>query len=290
MTLELIHEPKISKLTTLGIGGSAQALATVRDIDGLDELSVFMEKQSARIIALGNGSNMLAADGKLDIVFIKVSPEKIPEPELQGTSVKVHAASALPRLLGFFTYNGLSGMEGLCGIPGTVGGAVAMNAGSYGTDISASLEKVRLWTPSKGLFWKDKTEIEFGYRHFNPGTDEFTLVWEAVFELNKADRDKIKKELNAVISRKKTTQPILERTAGCVFKNPENESAGKLLDQAGFKGKKNGGMAFSTIHANFLVNKDHGTGSQAMELLDEAVAAVKDKFNVTLEHEVVILK
>jgi UDP-N-acetylmuramate dehydrogenase len=290
MTLELIHEPKISKLTTLGIGGSAQALATVRDIDGLDELSVFMEKQSAKIIALGNGSNMLAADGKLDIVFIKVSPENIPEPELQGTSVKVHAASALPRLLGFLTYNGLSGMEGLCGIPGTVGGAVAMNAGSYGTDISASLEKVRLWTPSKGLFWKNKNEIEFGYRHFNPGTDEFTLVWEAVFELNKADRDKIKKELNAVISRKKTTQPILERTAGCVFKNPENESAGKLLDQAGFKGRKNGGMAFSTIHANFLVNKDHGTGSQAMELLDEAVAAVKDKFNVTLEHEVVILK
>lgn len=290
MTLELTFEPKISELTTLGIGGRAQALATVRNVGDLDKLSGFMDKQSARIIALGNGSNMLGSDGELEIVFIKIQPEKIPEPVLDGRTVRVHGASSLPRLLGFLTYHGLTGMEGLCGIPGSVGGAVAMNAGSYGTDIKASLKRVRLWTPQKGIFWKDADEIEFGYRHFNPLTGEFTLVWEAEFELNEGNRDQIKKELHSVISKKKSTQPILKKTAGCVFKNPENESAGKLLDQAGFKGRKKGGVSFSDVHANFLVNNGGGTSSQAFELMNEAVDAVREKFSVTLEHEVVILK
>lgn len=290
MTLELTYEPKISELTTLGIGGTAQAVATVCDVSGLDELSAYIEKQSARIMALGNGSNLLAGDGKLDIVFIRVRPEEIPDPTIEGTTVKAHGAMPLPVLLGKVSYAGLSGMEGLCGIPGTVGGAVAMNAGSYGTDIKATLKKVRLWTPSKGLFWKDACEMELSYRHFNPGTDEFTLVWETVFELQKEERDKIKESMRSIILHKKSTQPIMERTAGCVFKNPEGESAGMLLDRAGFKGKKLGGMAFSDIHANFLVNKNRGTGSQAFELMELAVSAVKDKFKITLEPEVVILK
>lgn len=290
MTLELAYEPQISGLTTLGIGGTARAVATVRDVQGLDELAKYLQKQFSQVMALGKGSNLLASDGELDIVFIKVRPERIPAPVIEGTSVTVHGGMNLPRLLGNLVPAGLSGMEGLCGIPGTVGGAVAMNAGSYGTDIKAVLEKARLWTPSAGLFWKDAEDMDFGYRHFDPKTGEFTLVWEARFSLENAPAETIKEGMHSFISRKKTTQPVLEKTAGCVFKNPEGESAGKLLDQAGFRGRKHGGMAFSEMHANFLVNRDGGTGSQALELMEEAVGTVKEMFSVTLEPEVVILK
>ncbi len=295
MTLELLHEPKMADLTSLGIGGTARALAKVRDEAGLDELSFFHEKEAASLIAIGEGSNMLAADGKLNYAFVNVDLVNKVEPEIsvdddQAITVKVSADTRLPGLLAFLIRNGFSGMEGLAGIPGSVGGSIAMNAGSYGTDIEATITRARLWTPSKGLFWKSADEMEFGYRHFSAGTNEFTLVWEAEFKFSKSTEDEVKKNVQAIFAKKKSSQPILEKTAGCVFKNPEGHSAGKLLDDAGFKGKTIGGMAFSEMHANFLVNKGNGTGAEALELLDMATEAVLKKFGVTLESEVIILQ
>ncbi|OEU70186.1 MAG: UDP-N-acetylenolpyruvoylglucosamine reductase [Desulfovibrio sp. S3730MH75] len=295
MTLELLHEPKMADLTSLGIGGTARALAKVRDEAGLDELSIFHKKEAAGLIAIGEGSNMLAGDGKLNYAFVnmdlanKVEPE-IAEDDAQDITVKVSADTRLPGLLAFLIRNGLSGMEGLAGIPGSVGGSIAMNAGSYGTDIATTITRARLWTPSKGLFWKNADEMDFGYRHFSAGTDEFTLVWEAEFKFSKSTENEVKKNVQAVFAKKKSSQPVLEKTAGCVFKNPEGHSAGKLLDDAGFKGKIIGGMAFSEIHANFLVNKGNGTGAEALELLGMATEAVLKKFGVTLESEVIILQ
>ncbi|WP_031480777.1 UDP-N-acetylmuramate dehydrogenase [Maridesulfovibrio frigidus] len=295
MMLELLHEPKMADLTSLGIGGTARALAKVRDEAGLEELSIFHEKEAVGLIAIGEGSNMLAADGKLNYAFVnvdlanKVAPE-FSEDDTRDITVRVSADTRLPGLLAFLIRNGLSGMEGLAGIPGSVGGSIAMNAGSYGTDIAASITKARLWTPSKGLFWMNVDEMDFGYRHFSAGTDEFTLVWEAEFKFNRSTEDEVKKNVQDVFAKKKSSQPVLEKTAGCVFKNPEGHSAGKLLDDAGFKGKTIGGMAFSEMHANFLVNKGSGTGAEALELLDMATEAVLKKFGVTLESEVIILQ
>ncbi|MBI9109728.1 UDP-N-acetylmuramate dehydrogenase [Maridesulfovibrio ferrireducens] len=290
MTLELLHEPKMADLTSLGIGGTARALAKVRDEAGLDELAFFHEKEAAGLIAIGEGSNMLAADGKLNIAFVHMALAKKNEPEISGLTVRVSADTRLPGLLAFLIRNGLSGMEGLAGIPGSVGGSIAMNAGSYGTDMAASVTRVRLWTPSKGLFWKNADEMNFGYRHFSPETGEFTFIWEAEFLLNRSFEAVVKSKVQEVFSKKKSSQPVLEKTAGCVFKNPEGYSAGKLLDDAGFKGKTLGGMAFSEMHANFLVNKGQGTGAEALELLDMATEAVNNKFGITLETEVIVLQ
>ncbi|SMF00938.1 UDP-N-acetylmuramate dehydrogenase [Desulfovibrio gilichinskyi] len=290
MTLELLHEPKMADLTSLGIGGTARALAKVRDEAALDQLSLFFERESAGLIAIGEGSNMLAADGKLNLAFVHVDLAEKIKPEISGLTVKVSADTRLPGLLAFLIRNGLSGMEGLAGIPGSVGGSIAMNAGSYGTDMAASLKRVRLWTPSKGLFWKNADEMSFGYRHFSSETGEFTLVWEAEFSLSKSTESEVKNKVQEVFNKKKSTQPVLEKTAGCVFKNPEGFSAGKLLDEAGFKGKTLGGMAFSEVHANFLVNKGQGTGTAALELLNMATQAVLNKSGVTLETEVIILQ
>lgn len=289
MTLELLHKPDMSALTSLGIGGNARVLAKVRDENGLDELARFVENEGPELMAIGEGSNMLAADGDINIALIQIEKTEKPEASITGSTVRVPADMRLPGLLSVLIKNDLSGMEGLAGIPGSVGGSVAMNAGSYGTDMSKSVQRVRLWTPGTGLIWKDAHELEWGYRHFSAGTGQFTLIWEVELKLSHCDQGKVRAAVKDTFARKKATQPVLEKTAGCVFKNPEGHSAGRLLDEAGFKGRQLGGMAFSETHANFLVNKGAGNASQALELMTQAQVSVAEKFGVTLKPEVIIL-
>ncbi|NDV21140.1 UDP-N-acetylmuramate dehydrogenase [Desulfovibrio sp. JC022] len=289
MTLELLHKPGMAQLTSLGIGGNARVLAKVRDEAGLDELSRFVEREGSDLLAIGEGSNILAGDGELNLALVQMACERKAEAEISGTSVRVPADMRLPGLLSVLIKNGLSGMEGLAGIPGSVGGSVAMNAGSYGTDMQSSVKRVRLWTPEKGLFWKDAANLKWGYRHFSTGTDEFFLVWEVEFELAPSTEAEVRSRIKDTFDKKKATQPVTAKTAGCVFKNPEGYSAGKLLDDAGFRGRNLGGMGFSEMHANFLENKGNGTAAQALELMSQATEAVSDKFGVTLKPEVIIL-
>ncbi|NDV25448.1 UDP-N-acetylmuramate dehydrogenase [Desulfovibrio sp. JC010] len=289
MTLELLHKPGMARLTSLGIGGNARVLAKVRSESGLDELSRFIEREGCDLLAIGEGSNILAGDGEINLALVQVACERKPEAEINGTSVLVPADMRLPGLLSVLIKNGLSGMEGLAGIPGSVGGSIAMNAGSYGTDMQASVKRVRIWTPSRGLFWKDAADLEWGYRHFSTGDDEFFLVWEVEFELSRSTEEKVRSRIKETFEKKKATQPVTAKTAGCVFKNPEGHSAGKLLDDAGFRGKNLGGMGFSKMHANFLENKGGGTAEQALELMAQASEAVAEKFGVTLKPEVIIL-
>lgn len=289
MTLELLHKPSMAKLTSLGIGGNARVQAKVRDEAGLDELSRFVEREGSDLLAIGEGSNMLAGDGELNLALVQVACDRKAQAEISGTTVLVPADMRLPGLLSVLIKNGLGGMEGLAGIPGSVGGSIAMNAGSYGTDMQASVKRVRLWTPSKGLFWQGAAELEWGYRHFSLGNDEFFLVWEVEFELSLSTEKEVRAKIKETFEKKKATQPVTAKTAGCVFKNPEGYSAGKLLDDAGFKGRNLGGMGFSEMHANFLENKGDGTAEQALELMSQATEAVAEKFGVTLKPEVIIL-
>lgn len=166
MTLELLHKPSMAELTSLGIGGSARALAKVRDEAGLDELSRFVESERSALLAIGEGSNMLAGDGNLNLTLIQIDRAQKKEAEVSDNTVKVQADMRLPKLLATLIKKGLSGMEGLAGIPGSIGGSIAMNAGSYGTDIQSSVKRVRLWTPTKGLFWKDTAELVMGISSF----------------------------------------------------------------------------------------------------------------------------
>jgi UDP-N-acetylmuramate dehydrogenase len=178
----------------------------------------------------------------------------------------------------------------MAGIPGSVGGAVAMNAGSYGTEIKDVVTRVRLWTPAQGLFWKDAAECRWDYRHFDPNiTLGKCMIWEVEMALTESTTDAVKKTMTAIYTKKKETQPVAARSAGCIFKNPEGQSAGQLLDKAGFRGKKLGGVGFSELHANFLVNHGTGTSEQAVELIKQARDAVREQFGVNLETEVIFL-
>ena len=288
MGLDVRQRPLLKELTTLGLGGAALAEAVVRAESDLDELGRFMAGSGGRPFVLGGGSNLLAEDHDLELVLLAV--RNAGTPERSGQTVRCGAGTRMPSLLKFCEEAGLSGLEPLAGIPGTVGGAVAMNAGSYGAEIKDLLTRIRLWTPQRGLFWVEAKDCSFGYRHFSaPEGTGRPLVWEAEFALAPAEPGAVRAKARETLDKKKATQPIAARSAGCVFKNPPGQSAGKLLDEAGFKGKRLGNMGFSELHANFLVNLGGGRSAEALELLETARNAVFERFGTRLELEVIVL-
>ena len=293
MTLERIAQPSLAERTTLKLGGTAEVELVARDERDVDEVGEFLMREPLRPFVIGEGSNILAPDGHLDMALIRVAaahgPERI-EKNGGRLIVRCGAGQRLPGLLGWAQMAGLSGLEGLTGIPGSVGGAVAMNAGSYGTEIGDVVNRVRLWSPGQGLFWLDREQCEFGYRHFAPAIPVGKgLIWQVELILNESQPKLVRKAMQENYNRKKATQPVTAHSAGCVFKNPEGQSAGKLLDKAGMKGARLGGMAFSDLHANFLINTGGGTSEDALELIDRARDKVKEQFGIILEMEVIIL-
>lgn len=293
MGIEFIKYPELSKLTTLGFGGAAELMAVVRDPGDLDELSEFLMTTNLRPLVIGRGSNLLAREESTDLLLIKVESPITPDRvESDATTLTLRAGAGLkfPALLGWAKKAGLSGLENLTGIPGTVGGAVAMNAGSYGTEFGSLLTRIQLWSPTDGVFWKNAEDCGWGYRHFDPRVNMGkALVLNVEMTLRISSTDKVAAAMSHIYDKKKATQPVTARTAGCVFKNPEGHSAGKLLDDAGFKGKTLGNVGFSPMHANFLENLGGGTASEALELMDMAVQSVKERFGVVLEREVIVV-
>lgn len=292
MDLTVTSGPLLSERTTLKLGGRAVAEISVSGEAGLDRLAAEMERIGGRPLVLGWGSNLLARDGELDLLLIRPCFEHGPEVtgERDGkVIVRCGAGVRLPLLLGWAAKRGLSGLEGLAGIPGSVGGAVAMNAGSYGVSICQAMTRARVWTQARGLEWIGPEGYEFAYRHFGLKNEGLFLVAEAELVLTRDRSETVREAMRANLARKKATQPITLATAGCVFKNPQGQSAGRLLDQAGFKGRRLGGVGFSDMHANFLANYGGGTAAQALDLLEEAWSEVLGKSGVSLEMEVKVV-
>ncbi|MBQ7586044.1 MAG: FAD-binding protein, partial [Desulfovibrionaceae bacterium] len=258
--MEMVEGPWLSKLTTLGLGGQALALLKPSTLEDLAAVPGLLARLGGDPLVLGRGSNLLCDEGELPLVLI--SPKFLAEPEIleedeHRVKISVGAGVGLPKLLQFCAKNGFSGLEGLAGIPGTVGGAIAMNAGSFGTETCARLCQVEIWQPA-GLLTLGPESFSYAYRTFKfLGSDAFYVIYKAYFSLTKACSRGIFSLMNLKFLEKKSKQPIQARSAGCVFKNPsKDKSAGYLLEAAGFKGKKLGGMAFSSLHANFLLNLD----------------------------------
>ncbi|WP_319583329.1 UDP-N-acetylmuramate dehydrogenase [uncultured Pseudodesulfovibrio sp.] len=293
MPLELTANPLLSERTTLRLGGPAVVEAVVRETADLDELSAFLTRETLPPFVLGAGSNLLAGDGPLELALVHIAdcpgPERV-ERDGEAIIIRCGAGLRLPGLLGWAQKAGFSGLEGMTGIPGTVGGAVAMNAGSYGVEIGDLVTRIRVWSPAGGLVWLDRSQCAFDYRHFSPvKMPGKCLVWEVELALGESDPKSVRRAMHGVYEKKKKTQPVTAWTAGCVFKNPPEESAGRLLDKAGMKGVRLGHMAFSDIHANFLVNLGGGNAADALELMDMGRARVFEQFGITLEPEVIVL-
>lgn len=290
--LEIRYSPSLSERTTLRLGGTAIAEILLHDQQDALLLKEALKTTGGTPCILGAGSNILAQDGTLPITLVR--PVISGEPDIIGQNdsevyVRVSAGMRLPRLLAFCASRGLSGLEGLCGIPGTVGGAVAMNAGSYGCEVCSRLYEVEIFEPEKGDVCRiQKGSFKYAYRSFKiENMASRFLILGATFVLTPGESDGIKQKMSLNFFKKKSTQPVKAHSAGCVFKNPpQGPSAGKLLDDAGFKGRKLSGMAFSSIHANFLINEGGGTSAVAFELISQAKEAVRTRFGIELETEV----
>ncbi len=292
--MRVFESPLLRELTILRLGGRAIALVETEHVRDLDDLASAVERLGGRPVSLGRGSNVLAEDKELPLVLVRAARKNPPEIICRNAGrvlIRVEAGLALPQLLAWAEKNGLSGLEGLAGIPGQVGGSVAMNAGSYGVEIGRRVCSMRVFSPSGGLRILGSGAFEPAYREMRmPGlggaANDWWLIWDVEMALTPDSPENIAARMAGHLAQKRATQPLTGNTAGCVFRNPEGHSAGRLIDEAGLKGRRLGGMAFSEVHANFLVNEGQGTSEQALELMQLAVQAVGERFGVNLQHEV----
>ena len=287
-----VRNPSLSAITTLGLGGTCSLELTVSSRDDLAAMDDRLRELGLPVYVVGRGSNIFGLDGSHEAVLVRPAFTDGPavlgdETADGGVLVSCGAGISLPVLLAFLREKGLSGMEGLAGIPGTVGGAVAMNAGSFGTSTAESLDSVEIWSGGR-LVRLTPDACETGYRHFRPrGLAGSFLVVSAVFRLSRSTSQDVAAGMQHNFQMKKSRQPITARSAGCVFRNPAcGVSAGALLERAGFRGRRKDSVALSEQHANFLVNLGGGTSAEALALLEEARTAVRAMAGVELDFEV----
>lgn len=283
--------PRMAERTTLRLGGPVLAEIDLRVPESAARVPEIALRLGGTPVCLGAGSNILAGDGLLPLVVVRdASPPSIETEEDGAGRVRVRASASvkLPALLARLAGMDLGGLEGLAGIPGLVGGAAAMNAGSFGQCVADAVESVSVATGEGFVKTFGRDEISFGYRHMDlPGLEGWRMILAATFILERKAPGEVAAAARAHMARKKATQPVGAACAGCVFTNPSPENpAGKLLEEAGFKGRRLGGMAFSAMHANFLINEGRGTSGQALELIAAAKNAVWEQRGIALEMEV----
>lgn len=288
-----IMEPLLAERTSIRLGGKAIAELILNSENDLWRLGERLGHLGGKCFFLGAGTNILARDGELPVVLVRYAVEDDPaivEERRETVLVRAGASVPLPRLLRYCAAQGLGGLEGLVGIPGSVGGAIAMNAGSFGCEVGPCLASVRAFDGSN-VTDVDASCLDYGYRRMSLGKNggEY-LVLSGTFRLTRKARDGISLLMRHNFFEKKSKQPVTAWSAGCVYKNPApTQSAGKLLDAAGFRGKSLGGMMFSPLHANFLINTGRGSAAAAHDLMRLAEDEVKRRFGITLEPEVRML-
>ena len=276
----LVNEP-LSNWTSIGTGGKADFLVFPEDADELLKLVCTLENSGVRWFVMGLGSNVLFPDSGFRGVVIKT--DNLNNMVIEKNLVKVEAGVRLEALLRKAAEKGLGGLEGLTGIPGSVGGAVRMNAGAYGYEIGPHIKDVLCVVEGE----LKSMEYRYNYR-FSSVMD--MVVVETVVEFEERERNKILEEMEDFRNRRKKTQPLDRKTFGSVFKNPEGKKAWELLLEAGLPGTRIGGAMFSRKHANFIENTGNARTEDVIELINLAKEKVYEKTGIKLEEEVVIVK
>lgn len=276
----------LSKLTTIGTGGPAAAFARPESLASLEEVLRWAEERELPSVVVGLGSNLLASDAGVEALVLRLAGD-LATVELDGEILRAGGGAANAVCLHRARAAGLGGLEFASAIPGTAGGGVRMNAGAYGSDYAAILERA-LVVSADGSGWLDAGQLELSYRH--SGLRLGQVVARVEYRLTPRPPEEIKVEVAGLVARRKATQPTNKRTFGSVFKNPPGEiGAGRLLELCGLKGHRIGGAAISPRHANFVENVDRATSADCLALMTEARRRARDRFGVELEREVVLV-
>lgn len=282
----LWNEP-MAKHTTFRVGGAAEVLIQVRDKEQLQKLVSYFGKVSQEYFILGKGSNLLVSDQGYQGAILDMS-RYFTQVRIEGNKIYAQAGASLPQVAVLAAANGLSGLEFAAGIPGTVGGAVVMNAGAYDGEMKQVVKCVTVLDQEGEEMELDNVTMEFGYRTSIIKNRPF-LVQEVVFELCPGDKEEIMKKGAEFNHRRKEKQPLEYPSAGSTFKRPEGYFAGKLIMDAGLRGYRIGGAQVSEKHCGFVINVGNATASDIHDLMDEVSEKVKEQFGVRLEPEVVRL-
>jgi len=275
----------LAKRTWYGLGGAADYFIRPKTVEQLKEVVRRCTNNNIRIYVMGFGSNLLISDEGLRGAVIKLETEQFSQMEFDGDEVTAWAGAELSKLVLTCVEKGLSGIEALTGIPGSVGGAVKMNAGGNFGDFGSAVETVTLMDSDGNIFEKSKPELVFDYRRTNI-TAKFILSTR--LKLNESDSEQIMRTVKEIWIYKKNNQPLNTKNSGCIFKNPQDGSAGALIDRAGLKGLRIGGAVVSEKHANFIIAEKECTSSDVMKLIETIKEKVKEQFDIELELEVEI--
>jgi UDP-N-acetylmuramate dehydrogenase len=283
--VELRTGTAMSGLTSLGIGGTTDLLR-IKKHEGIPELLNLLDEFGIPHKFLGGGSNLLVGDGELPWVVLNlVRPE--PDVVIEGTFAQVDAAADLGRTVTFCAKNDLGGMEGLIGVPGTVGGALRMNAGAYGMQIGSYVREVKLYrAAARKIEILSRNQISFEYRHTSFAADDMMLA--VKLELPSKAFKEILQGIRICNEKRRSSQPLGQKSAGCIFKNPPGASAGRMIDELGLKGLNVGDARISDRHANFFVNAGTASAKDMLTLIGDVRERVRQAFDVELEHEVVL--
>ncbi|HXA82153.1 MAG TPA: UDP-N-acetylmuramate dehydrogenase, partial [Methylomirabilota bacterium] len=267
------------------IGGTTDLLRILRH-EAIPGLLRLLDEHGVPHKFLGGGSNLLVVDGELPFVVLQLVKGE-PEISLDGNIASVDAAADLGRTVTFCAKNNLGGMEGLIGVPGTVGGALRMNAGAYGIQIGSYVREVKVYRAAERKIEILRGEqISFEYRHTSFAPDDMMLA--VKLELPSKPYPEILQGIRICNEKRRSSQPLGQKSAGCIFKNPPGGSAGRMIDELGLKGFSHGDARVSERHANFFVNAGQASAADMLALIAEVRERVEQAYGVTLENEVVV--
>ena len=283
---KIMENEPMANHTSYGIGGPVLAFIEPKSIKDLQMIKLFAEEHQVNVNCIGSGSNLLVSDKGINslVVSLEKSFKNILFDEY---SCYAGAGVKLSKLVKECIKRNLAGFETLIGIPGTLGGALIMNAGAFGNEISNYLTSIELLNSNGVVEQKPANEIEFRYRSSTFNKD--AIILSAEFQLKKASGAEIRKNRDQINLSRKNTQPLKFRSAGSVFKNPKDFAAGYLIDQAGLKGKLIGGAIVSSIHANFIINQSNAKAEDVVQLIKIIRDTILKKYSIALELEITTL-
>lgn len=280
-----IDEP-LKNYTMTKLGGNAEVFVMPSTEEEAAEVVRYAHLHKVSIFLLGNGSNMVIRDGGIRGIVLNLS--KLNEIRIEGTTVHAQSGALIKDVSKAAAANSLTGLEFSCGIPGSIGGAMAMNAGAYGGEIKDVIVSCKVLTQTGDVLELSKDQLELDYRKSIIAKNGY-YVLSSVFELQKGDKETIDATIADLTFKRQSKQPLEYPSAGSVFKRPPGYFAGKLIQDSGMQGKGVGDAEVSTKHAGFIINKGNATATDYIETIHMVQRAVKEKFGIDLETEVKIV-
>ena len=286
---DVLFDEPLSRHTSLGVGGKADAVIFPRNREELTKTLSCLKKEGTPFTPVGNGTNLIVRDGGYRgvVVSLKRFHNLSIKDDESGVSVHAEAGVPLAELVGLSLREGLTGMEFCAGIPGSVGGAVKMNAGAYGREIKDVVETITFMTIRDGICRQGGGELGFSYRNLDLPPD--SVILSSDFFLHRGAKEEIKKNVETILEMRKDKHPLMYRNAGSIFKNPGSLSAGRIIDEMGLKGLRIGDAMISEMHGNFIVNLGKAKAKDVLSLIDAVKNKVLEERGVVLDTEVRII-